>query len=199
MLAYAGEWSREKHEKSGWLLCDGRSLKSTEYPGLFGVIGKSHGDGSRDIDPAMAVTGCDFNLPDCRGLFLRGADSDSRRDPDAASRTAIRPGGAIGREIGSLQRGSTRRPDNVFITGYESAQHTHKAPTSNGVAGQFEVPLAARNGGLWQVDFINGADTSGQQQHHMHAITDGGDKETRPINLSVNWIIKVRSIGISSK
>ena len=74
---------------SGWLLCNGASLSSTDYPELFTVIGTSFGNGSTDGDGNLASG--DFNLPDLRGRFARGLDTtDSAqdpRDPDRATRT----------------------------------------------------------------------------------------------------------------
>ena len=48
---------------AGWLLCDGRALKSTEYPELYEAIGTLWGNGSSG---AGAGSGTDFNLPDLR-------------------------------------------------------------------------------------------------------------------------------------
>jgi microcystin-dependent protein len=70
----------------GWLLCDGSELDRTDsrYAALFNVIYDNWGSGD-------GVT--TFNLPDLRGVFLRGSNktgSSSRSgnysDPDFASR-----------------------------------------------------------------------------------------------------------------
>ena len=45
---------------SGWMLCDGRSLSSTDYPALFQVIGTTFGGDGQNF----------FNLPDFRNLPL---------------------------------------------------------------------------------------------------------------------------------
>jgi microcystin-dependent protein len=50
---------------NGWLVCDGRALSSAAYPTLFGTISNNWGAG-------LAGTTNDFNLPDLRGMFLRG-------------------------------------------------------------------------------------------------------------------------------
>ncbi|BBD08448.1 phage tail protein [Desulfovibrio ferrophilus] len=47
----------------GWLECDGASLSTTSYAGLYAVIGSVFGSGTDA-----------FNLPDLRGEFLRGWD-----------------------------------------------------------------------------------------------------------------------------
>lgn len=64
---------------SGWLLCDGTALKSTEYLRLSSAIGTSWGDGTYDKGIQEADPTTDFNLPDLRGMFLRG-DNGTRAD-----------------------------------------------------------------------------------------------------------------------
>lgn len=78
---------------NGYLMCDGSSLLRADYPDLFNSIGTSWG--------AANIT--HFNLPDSRGLFLRGVDGAAGRDPDKATRTAIATGGNTGNNVGSLQ------------------------------------------------------------------------------------------------
>jgi microcystin-dependent protein len=48
---------------SDWLICDGRTVSRTTYSDLFEAIGTSHGIGDGSTT---------FNLPDYRGMFLRG-------------------------------------------------------------------------------------------------------------------------------
>jgi Phage Tail Collar Domain len=95
---------------SAWLLCDGSSVASATYPALFAVIGTSFGNGSNGAG--------NFNVPDLRGMFLRGLDPgnlQTHRDPDAANRTtfysffsaagtgAAGQSGASGPRIGSYE------------------------------------------------------------------------------------------------
>jgi len=47
----------------GYLVCDGRQVSRTEYAQLFLSIGTTHGQGNGSTT---------FNLPDYRGMFLRG-------------------------------------------------------------------------------------------------------------------------------
>lgn len=46
-------------DHNGWLICDGRSFYSTDYPDLYTVIGNSFGGGEGT-----------FNIPDCRERVL---------------------------------------------------------------------------------------------------------------------------------
>ena len=58
----------------GFIPCDGRSLSRAAYPRLFAAIGTAHG----------SVDSNSFNVPDYRGVFLRGFDAigGAARDMD---------------------------------------------------------------------------------------------------------------------
>lgn len=49
---------------AGWLICDGRSVSSTDFPELYAVIGTTYGG-----------YGSNFQLPDLRGRFPVGKDT----------------------------------------------------------------------------------------------------------------------------
>lgn len=51
---------------SGWLLADGRYVKKDDYAALYAALGSIYGEAPEGY----------FRLPDARGLFLRGLDSD---------------------------------------------------------------------------------------------------------------------------
>jgi hypothetical protein len=132
VLAYAGEWPPQGYNLSdwenatGWMLCDGRALVRTAaaHRELFEAIGTAHGNGS-DQDVTNG-----FNLPDFRGLFLRGVSGDTNRDPDKDGQTlpygrlAGRPGGNSGNRVGSIQGEGTRLPQTKFRTTLEG-KHSH--------------------------------------------------------------------------
>jgi hypothetical protein len=163
----------------GWLFCDGSAVSRTTYSALFGVIGINHGSGDGTST---------FNLPDYRGRFLRGQDQGTGRDPDAGSRGVMNAGGNVGDAIGSIEGGATHMPGNPFVTTVSGA-HTHK----------YHRPLlgwgdqAGSNGVPWVIA-ADQYGTTGQPEGtpdgaHSHGII-GGDNETRPVNASVNFIIK---------
>ena len=56
-----------------WLICDGQAISRTAYPRLFQAIGTIYGEGD-DLTT--------FSLPDLRGVFLRGWDTDGKYDPE---------------------------------------------------------------------------------------------------------------------
>lgn len=100
MMAYAGSST----PPAGWLLCDGSAVSRTTYSALFAAISGAYGTGDGSTT---------FNLPDTRGLFLRGVDQGKGYDPDTSTRTN---GGYSGANTGDNQ-GSFQQ------SGYESHQH----------------------------------------------------------------------------
>jgi microcystin-dependent protein len=102
-----------------------------------------------------------FNVPDMRGNFARGVDAGAGRDPDTTSRTAQNTGGNTGDAVGSVQAG-------------QFASHNHYTATAAGYGSA---------GGYV-------ADASGPTAYNTYTSSSGGN-ETRPINVYVNWIIKI--------
>jgi rhizosphere induced protein len=95
-------------EESGWMICDGRSLKVSNYPKLYWVLGNQYGG------DATA-----FNIPNLEGQFLRGVTTDTSKDPDCGSRVPANPSQAQ-YPVGSTQVDTFQ--DHVH--GYNSAQAT---------------------------------------------------------------------------
>jgi hypothetical protein len=148
---------------SNWLVCDGRPVNREKYPKLFDAIQCTYGG---DAEPM-------FNLPDLRGMFLRGvsrnADGSDHPDgdPDRESREAqVHPAapnspGNAKNDVGS------RQPDD-----YRSHQHVigakNSTPGGSGI-------LASGDG------------AGGPANGHTDSM---GGKETRPRNVYVWWIIR---------
>jgi len=53
---------------SGWLAADGAAVSRSEYARLFAAVGTAHGVGNGSTT---------FNLPDLRGIFVRGSGSQT--------------------------------------------------------------------------------------------------------------------------
>jgi microcystin-dependent protein len=134
-------------------MCDGSEVDRVVYANLFAEIGTLNGGGD-------GVT--TFNLPDYRGRFLRGVDGGAGRDPDAASRTEMNPGGATGDDVGSVH-------EDMFMN------HTHPIPHGMSRDQGGSVP----GGNLATTSATISAEES-----------PTGGAETRPKNANVNWIIK---------
>lgn len=109
-----------------------------------------------------------FNLPDLRGTFVRGVANGAARAPGADDRTAAASGGNTGDAVGSVQ-----------ASGFDDHEHSYDVPRTrhkgDGSSGKFFVLL--KNDGS--------AGTSSTKRQ------TGGASETRPVNISVYWVIKV--------
>jgi len=107
----------------GWLLCDGTAVSRSTYSDLYNAILYAYGNGNGTTT---------FNLPDCRGLFLRGVSGTSGNDPDAASRTASAPGGFTGNSVGTIQSGEftshthIQNAHNHLQDAHNHTQNTHQ-------------------------------------------------------------------------
>jgi hypothetical protein len=144
---------------SGWLLCNGSALSRTTYASLFAAIGTAYGAGNGSTT---------FNIPDFRGVFLRGVDGTAGNDPDKVTRTASGTGGNSGNNPGSNQS------DNF-------KEHNHNP--SNG--GNFMYD----NASTAPVSTNYNSTGSGILKKSTSTLNAGGN-ETRPINIYVNYIIK---------
>jgi microcystin-dependent protein len=60
---------------AGWLYCNGDAVSRTTYADLFAAIGTTYGVGDGSTT---------FNLPDLRGVFLRGRDDGKGYDSGRA-------------------------------------------------------------------------------------------------------------------
>lgn len=94
---------------AGWLLCDGRSYSRDKYRDLFATIGTLWGQGGDDTT---------FNVPDLRGMFLRGFDYIGSVDR--------------GRHFGSVQQSSLREHEHSigFPLSSESPSRTRRDSSS---------------------------------------------------------------------
>lgn len=182
VVAYGGDASKQavkdKLLKQGWLVCDGAAYKKAEFGDLYEAIEQLFGDGGFvDTPPGQWVksSGMDFNVPDMRGRFIRGVNSGfTNRDSDATLRQKWRSGTAYpsvfdaGDVVGSLQ-------DDAF--------KTHKHELSNTV----HVHNRSFDGSRWGANTLQ---NSGDVWVSDTKVT--GDRETRPKNISMYWIIKAK-------
>ena len=177
----------------GYLVCDGSAVSRSDYPALFVSLGTSHGQGDGSTT---------FNLPDYRGRFMRGVDGVAGNDPDKASRTAIAAGGNTGNAVGSAQG-----------HGFQTHTHAQDAPVhftvNSGLSSASTVTnttTATRGSaaGLGNYDYLMGNTASaadvGKSQSvtasNQNATATGANSqvtanETRPVNVNVNYIVKV--------
>lgn len=170
--AFAGE-----NIPAGWDICDGKevSKNDSKYAHLFLAIGTVWGGSGTPT----------FNLPDLRGVFLRGVSGDSNNDPDKTLRTPPRPGspgnpGNQGNRVGSFQKDDFKShghslTDNGHSHGYldstQGGPNTYGDGDERGVNG-----MAPRR-----------TDPSASNL----TVNSNGGTETRPLNAYVIYIIKL--------
>lgn len=113
----------------------------------------------------------EFVLPDLRGQFLRTQSDDVSRDPDLSLRKPLGTGANL--DVGSAQTYGTAPPLTAF-----TASITNLARLGNNyIDGSGARPARAASGQL------------------ESTVSSGGDKETRPVNRYVWYLIKaVRTI-----
>jgi hypothetical protein len=198
IIAYGGPRpTRAWEEQEGWLHCDGRLLDRDEvvngtqaYRALWQTIWYAWG-GDGDAK---------FNLPNLQGFFLRGVDASHQAprpdaqvpspvDPDRDQRIPSAVGGNAGANVGSVQLFATAMPRTPF-TNYPGGEHDHRmsfeTSASRDVGDELNTvahPSLYADRNDWPNTTVDG--------RHAHKI-EGGDKETRPVNAYVYWIIRYR-------
>lgn len=163
---------------SGFMLCDGTSIKKAEYSALFNVIGTAWGTNDENS----------FNVPDLRGLFLRMQNLGSGRDPDFNSRGSISSGGNTNDAVGSYQSSLLGSHNHGGNTGWNDRDHTHTWGPAESSNTQIYGSGSARSAWSWYG--ATAKTTSGQNQNHLHGIVSDGGRETRPSNVYVLYIIR---------
>ena len=166
IMAFAGP---AENIPAGWLLCDGTEVSRTTYSNLYDAIGVSWGTGDNTTT---------FNLPDLRGMFLRGVSGDDlTADPDANDRVSrYDNGGNTGNNVGSYQGDAIRN-----ITGSTLA------------ASEYWLNGDTSTGALSKEIYGRGNDGNGNQGMKItfdasRVVPVGSDN--RPKNVYVTYIIK---------
>ena len=179
----------------GWLLCDGRALKSTQYPDLFTAIGTLWGNGSAG---AGAGAGTDFNLPDLRGEFIRGAVAGANAGAQQEYTTA-RPSGLRENAPNTAVAVQTSVNGNHSHTlsstsGYNRITSISNAPNNLGTGRLNSYSAFSGFENRWSLWYATGTfPSSGLHTHTATNNNTGGDSETRPRNVAMSFFIKVRN------
>lgn len=146
---------------TGWLLCDGSPVSRTTFSALFAIVGTTYGAGDGSTT---------FNLPDCRGLFVRGVGAG------AAIGGITYTGPALGTRTGDAMQG--------HMHFFNNAGTDLTSWTSSGTAVGLTTPLAS------------GGTANAYAQQIGNPRSDGTNgtprtaSETRPANITMNYIIK---------
>jgi len=149
ILAFAGNIDKIP---AGWKLCNGDALPIQGYEEIFNIVGYNWGKQQNG----------NFNLPDLRGYFLRGATLNSNVDPDVSQRT---PNGD-----GKMNSVGSSQTDQII-------KHSHTTATF-AITNNYEAQVG--NGGGWRTP------------HTGSGTGETGGNETRPKNKYVNYIIRCK-------
>jgi len=146
----------------GWLLCDGSAYNQFTYKNLFAVIGRIYGNGNGTTT---------FNIPDLRGMFLRGVSGSSGNDPDTSSRAV--PANSTGGKatgVGSIQA------DAFKIHKHDANMKLEAEPINGGARAAHATGATGKVSPTWTTTDL--------------VMNNGESTETRPKNVYVNYIIK---------
>lgn len=192
VVAYSGVINSKVREllyQSRWLVCDGSALSIAKYPALYTTIKDIYGN---------STTAETFNIPDFRGVFLRGLDAGKQIDPN--------------RLLGSYQADQNQSHNHIGHI-KEGGLHTHEGQTKTGGAHQHRLQangywFTAKNYNerraitneiddnqeYWTTEDGTHShafhiDTSGSHSHELTIDASGGD-ESRPKNYPVTYLIR---------
>lgn len=157
---------------NGYLLCDGSAISRTTYANLFSAIGTAFGNGNGSTT---------FNIPDLRGVFLRGIDNMGTGAKNYDT----------GRVFGSYQADAL-------------VNHLHRVESHNtsslgdyqGNPGKAFIANSSYGDGHfttnWEWTESDSYYNYGFSRTSYQKDSNGniGTTETRPKNIAVNYIIK---------
>ena len=138
-------FARNTAPNANWLICDGRAVSRTTYANLFAAIGTTWGKGNGSTT---------FNLPDLRGVFLRGLDSGRGLDADRAfasyQEDAIRniTGKFSGGELTCYHNSECSGTGAFYVTGeawYRGSDDSSDSSAVFGFDASRVVPTASEN------------------------------------------------------
>ena len=181
-----------------YLECDGSSLAVTAYPKLFAAIGYTHGGG-----------GASFNIPDLRGVFVRGAGTNATTNFGGVSGHTP-AGGALGAKGGQktakngLFNSASSVSVSVDVTGNKNQFNSNQNPHSHTI----DLRNSGGNTGFPSTtNFSDAADintgtTTISWQSSLFSASGGGsgtaaaqpmsgDGETTPAFVALRYIIRV--------
>jgi microcystin-dependent protein len=174
ILIFAGDLG---NVPTGWLPCNGKQISKVDYSQLYTAIGDAWG----------TPNATSFNVPDLRGMFLRGVDAGAGVDPEAGGRTAANGNGNTGDLVGTIQGNEV-----------QGHGHTIEDPGHNHTNGDFKLILEPQTSSIVFAHGQSGGATapktftSKEMLPNATGITvdSSTGTETRPINAAVHYIIK---------
>lgn len=145
---------------SGWLTCDGSAVSRSTYAALFAVIGTTWGSGDGSTT---------FEVPDLRGVFLRGLDAGKGYDSS--------------RSFASYQ--ADDYPAHTHPVTDPGHSHTYTAGgAATGTVGSSGFPMAV------SVSAPSTATSSSATTSITVGSGGGGATEVRPKNVAILYCIR---------
>jgi len=146
-------------DHNNWVICDGRALSRTDNSELFAAIGTAFGNGNGSTT---------FNIPDCRGVVVRGLDRSRGLD--------------AGRNLGTYQTDAVPNISGFF--------RGHRLLGDFGGAmyqeGDYGTSSWSSGGGMpGQNDRVIGFDANKSSSVYGRA------NEVRVKNIALNYFIKI--------
>ncbi len=162
-----------------WKVCNGKQLKKTDYPDLYGTLGTRW-------DNDLGYQADFFSIPDLRGVFLRGVNDDRNdgfQDKNVAQRIRLKGNSTI-----SMDDAGSYQKDSIGKHNHEIVNQTFGGKTSRPLAVSGNVSPA-------DGDLDGSGNVTGYDKHSVPLIIDNyGIEETRPVNAYVYYIIKVKNL-----
>ena len=155
----------------GYLLCNGAVIDGAaeggKYSALVSALGNTWGNGGNASNPQLV------NLPDLRGVFLRGVNgsaTDGYSDPEPNTRGARKPGGNTGNNVGGFQMDQIKdHSHSYFDIFWSEFNGTVAVPESRGLSGATDFDnkgwQVSRTTGGW-----NGTETRGKNVYVAYLI-----------------------------
>jgi len=144
---------------TSWLSCDGSAVSRSTYATLFAAIGTTWGSGDGSTT---------FNVPDLRGMFLRGTGTNATGSSS----------GAVGPSVGTYAADTYLNHSHAIT----DPGHVHTVGLAN--ASNIQAAAGQTNN---RVD--SGSSSSSTTGITVNTSTTGGT-ETKPKNYGVLYIIK---------
>jgi hypothetical protein len=150
-----------------WARCEGQSLDRTTYAALFALIGTTYGSSS----------GTTFKIPDYRGLFLRGCDQN----------------GTVNQANGTKAGTAGRAPGSTQVDAFRSHSHALLDQNGNALQSQWRNAFDTVGSGNPGTGFLGGLTSTGNVWASLpYTSTEGGSTETVPVNMAVQFIMRIK-------
>jgi len=142
---------------TSWLACNGAAISRSTYATLYNAIGTTWGTGDGSTT---------FNVPDLRGVFLRGTGTNSN--------------GAVGQSVGTYAA-------DTYLNHSHTASDSGHTHTYTAVSGTSQA--TGGSGSNYYNSTTTGTTSTGNANITVATSTTGGT-ETKPKNYGVLYIIK---------